>query len=164
LEVAEVLYAIYQLMTLKVPAPPPLTTPEPPTTQQMQVAQVANLQLLLPSTPPVVPLAKPRYPKGSIATFDAKLRRYRIAIPVGTQLQPLNGTGSLGADASHFEVETTEFAPPIVAVVPVTIYQKQTSTLPFYKNPIFWLAVGTTAAAAGGGGYMLYRRRRSLTR
>jgi hypothetical protein len=60
MEIGELLYAIYQLMTLKVPAPAPLTSPEPPTTQQIQIAQIAQVQLLLPTTPPVVTLGKPR--------------------------------------------------------------------------------------------------------
>jgi hypothetical protein len=112
----------------------------------------------------VVPLAKPRYPAGAITSWDAKLRRYRIAIPVGTQLNVTGFGEALGAAASHFEVETAEVAPPIVSTVPLTVFQKQTGTLPLYKNPMFWIALGTGAAAVGGGSYVLYRRRRGLTR
>lgn len=162
LEVAEALYAIYQLLSMDLPKPPPLTTPTPPSPTLPTHFAVISTQFLVPATKPVVPLAKPRYPAGSIAAFDPKLHVYRVAIPVGTQLNVLSG--ALGVAASHFEVETIDHAPSTVAVVPVTTYQKQTNTLPLYKNPIFWIGVGAVAAAAGGGGYVLYRRRRRLTR
>jgi len=163
LDVAEALYAIYQLLSMDLPKPPPLTTETPPSPLLPVNFAIVSTQFLVPATPPVVPLAKPRYPAGSIAAFDPKLHVYRVAIPVGTQLNALSGTG-FGAAASHFEVETIPNAPPIVTVVPITTYQKQTATLPLYKNPIFWVAIGATAAAAGSGGYALYRRRRRLTR
>jgi hypothetical protein len=162
LDVAEALYAIYQLLSMDLPKAPPLTSPEPPSPTLPVKLGILSTQFLVPATPPVVPLAKPRYPAGSIAAYDPKLRLYRVAIPVGTQLNVLSG--ALGAAASHFEVEMIDHAPSTVSVVPLTVYQKQTATLPLYKNPIFWIAVGTTAAAAGGGGYVLYRRRRRLTR
>lgn len=162
LDVAEALYAIYKLLSMDLPKAPPLTSPEPPSPTLPVKLGILSTQFLVPATPPVVPLAKPRYPAGSIAAYDPKLHVYRVAIPVGTQLNVLSG--ALGTAASHFEVEMIDHAPSTVSVVPLTAYQKQTATLPLYKNPIFWIAVGTTAAAAGGGGYVLYRRRRRLTR
>lgn len=167
LEVGELLYSIYKLLSMDIPKPPPLDTPAPPAVGPTKFTK--PVRVLLPLTPPVVPLAKPRYPAGSIAAYDVKLKRYRIAIPVGTQLN-IMGLGAVGtpqglaAAASHFEVETTENAPPMVAVVPVTTFQKQTGTLPVYKNPVFWTAVGVSAVAVGGGSYAVYRRRRGLTR
>lgn len=169
LEVGELLYAVYQLLSMDIPKPPPLTTPTPPPPPKalpvLKAGLVEKLKVILPaSMAPVVPLAKPRYPAGSIAAYDPKIKRYHVAIPNGTQLQ-LGDSGSvLGAAASHFEVETIDFSPPLVSVVPLTIFQKQTGTLPLYKNPIFWVALGASTAAVGGGGYVLYRRRRRLTR
>jgi hypothetical protein len=154
LEVTELLYAIYKVLTLKVPAPPPLTSPEPPAVTPSTVGQV-----LLPPTPPRVPAAKLRYPVGSIATYDPELRRYRVAIPVGARLQ-LGASNALGA-ATHYEAALEERVPPTVPLVPVTIYQRHTGTLPFYKTATFWIV---SAGVIATGGYVLYRRRARLTK
>jgi hypothetical protein len=170
LEIAEALYAIYKLLSMKFPKPVPLTTPTPPTPPQMAIVAVApkNLQVLMPVTPPVVPLAKSRYPEGTIAAFDVAIGQYRIAIPVGTQLPTqlagLGASGALGAAApTHNEVALDLTVPPQVPVVPLKALQVQTGTLPLHKNPKFWIAIGVGVVVVGGGGYVLYRRRRRLT-
>ena len=167
MEIAEVLYAIYKLLAMDFPKPPPLTAPTPPSVKTpsyiVNNVMVNGLHVMMPPTPPVVPLAKSRYPEGTIAAFDEKLQRYRIAIPIGTQLPTQLGDGAFGAAATHFEVAQTSSAPPQVPIVPLTPFQKQTNTLPLYKQPLFWGAIGASAAVVGGGGYALYRRRRRLT-
>jgi len=163
LEVAEALYAIYQLLSMDVPTAPPLNSATPPSPLRPIDFVIASAQFQIATTPPVVPLAKPRYPVGSITAFDPKLHVYRVAIPVGTKYE-LSGAGLGAATASHVEVAFATTAPATVPVVPLTVFQKQTATLPLYKSPIFWIAIGATAAAAGGGSYALYRRRRRLTR
>jgi hypothetical protein len=168
--IGEALYAIYKLLAMKLPAPIPLTTSEPPPPAVVaEVKAARDVQVVMPPTPPVVPLASSRYPVGTIATFDTKTQRYLIAIPVGTRLPAQFGSGFGGSGlgevpATHFIAATKEVVPSGVPVVPSTPFQRQTHTLPIYKKPLFWIAVGVTATAAGGGGYMLYRRRRSLTR
>jgi hypothetical protein len=169
MEIAEALYAIYKLLSMKFPKPVPLTSPTPPTPPQMAIVAVApkNLQVLMPATPPVVPLAKSRYPEGTIAAFDATVGQYRIAIPVGTQLPTqLGAFGALDLGATeptHNEVALDLTVPPQVPVVPLRTLQIQTGTLPLHKNPKFWIAIGVGVVVVSGGGYVLYRRRRRLT-
>lgn len=117
-------------------------------------------QVLLPLTPPLVPLATtPIYPRGSIAAFDPKIQRFRIAKRVGA------GLGNLGQDATHVVVQQTAATlPSSTSLVSLTEFQKATDTLPVTKQPVFWVVVGVGVIAAGAGGYALYRRRRRLTR
>jgi hypothetical protein len=117
-------------------------------------------QVLLPLTPPVVPLATtPIYPRGSIAAFDPKIQRFRIAKRVHTRLGAFE-------QSAPFEVvqQTAATLPSSTSLVALTEFQKATGTLPITKQPLFWVVVGTSVIAAGAGGYVLYRRRRRLTR
>jgi hypothetical protein len=154
LDVAELLYAIYKFLTTKVPPPPPLT-PEPPEPSTAPPSTAPPPKLALPATPPVVPLAKPRYPSGSIAAYDPKLHAYRVAIPAGSSL-----SDALGAAAPFVEVDVVASAPETATVMPLSVYQRQTGTLPLYKNTAFWIAVGVGALAVAGTSYTVYRRRR----
>lgn len=170
LEVAEALYAIYKLLSMEFPKPPPLNSPTPP----LKIADkfIGKLEFFRPllQLKPDVPLAKSRYPNGAIAAFDEKIQRYRVAIPVGTKFVPLATTPGFGdatpfgATATHFEVDQADKAPIKVPVVPLTAFQHQTDTLPLTKNPLFWTAIGVGVVAVGGASYALYRRRRRLTR
>jgi len=168
LEVAEALYAIYKLLSMDFPKPVPLNSPNPPLmTVAASFLNTGLMKAVLTLQPPVVPLAKSRYPDGAIAAFDEKIQRYRIAIPVGTKFVPLsNGLGAtapFGADASHFEVDQADKAPIKVPVVPIAAFQQQTATLPITKKPLFWAAIGAGVLVVGAGaGYALYRRRRRL--
>jgi hypothetical protein len=191
LDVAELVYAVIKLLARDFPKPQPLTTATPPVVSPKAalmtnllatvgpkamattMATAANVvmncpppipvsgQLLLPLTPPIVPLATlrlpSRYPPGTIAMFDSKLQRFRIAIPIGTSLSGLNAP-----NVTHFEVEQPATLPavdPPIPAIPPTTFQKATGTLPLYKQPLFWVAVGTGVGVVGGGGYALYRRR-----
>lgn len=174
LAVAEVVYAILKLLSMDIPkGPGPMTSPEPPPpppppapgAPPQAPPPVPTEKIVLPATPPVVPASAfaSKYPVGTIATYDPKLRRYRVAIPLGKRLELGQSTNALAA-ASHFEVAQVDQPPAGSSVVPLTPFQKQTDTLPLYKNPLFWTAVGISAVAVGGGGYALYRRRQRLTR
>jgi hypothetical protein len=186
LDVAELVYAVIKLLSRTYPKPQPLTTSTPPAVspkaamltnlmatatigpKAMTMATAADIvmncpppvppsgQLLLPLTPPIVPLAQlpSRYPVGTIAAFNPATGRYLIAIRIGTSL-----SGSGVSSVTHFVVEQPATLPTGVSTVPLTALQKATGTLPLYKQPLFWVAVGTGAAAIGGGGYVLYRRR-----
>jgi hypothetical protein len=125
-------------------------------------ATLPSGHLLLALSPPTVPLAalRPpvRYPPGAIAAFDPKIKRYRVAIRIGTVL---SGIGA--SSVTHFEVQQPKTLPVGVPETTLFTFQKATGTLPLYKNPLFWTAIGVGAVAVGGGSYVLYRRRRRLT-
>jgi len=180
LDVAELIYAVLKLLAQDFPKSPPSTTSAPPKVmplmpasigpKAMSMATAADIVMgcpppvppsgrpLLPLTPPIVPLAqlpsRSRYPAGTIATFNPATGRYLVAIRIGTSLSGLGASS-----ATHFVVEQPATLPAGVPTVPRTAFQKATGTLPLYKQPLFWVAVGTGAAAIGGGGYVLYRRR-----
>ena len=186
LDVAELVYVIVKFLATDFPKPPSLTSkPLPPGIAAIRADMIAALptmmsmataadavtnceppppvsgQVLLPLSPPVVPLATGSiiYPPGAIAAFDPKIHRFRIAIRFGTTLS------GFGTDATHEIVpRTTTTAPSGVPEVTLTQFQTATGTLPLFKKPVFWIVIGVGAIAVGGGGYVLYRRRRRLTR
>jgi hypothetical protein len=165
--VADLAYAIYKLLSNKFPPPPVLTPPAKvgvaALVQSLSVGAQLFYQSPKPPATPVLPVPtlppELRYPVGTIAAFDPKIKKYRIAVPIGTKLG-LGAHGSLGADATHVERAPISTVPSGVPTIPLTIFQKETGTLPFYKNPVFWVSIGVGAAAVGGGtAFIVYRRR-----
>lgn len=168
--VADLAYAIYKLLSNKFPPPPVLTPPANIPAAALVNSLSIGVQLFqkapaTPPAPPVLPKPTTRYPVGTIAAFDPKLNKYRLAIPLGTRLTLAATThDSLGAaaDVTHMEVPTSSTVPSGIPTIPLTIFQRSTGTLPFYKKPVFWVSIGVSAAAVGGGAaFMVYRRRRA---
>lgn len=90
----------------------------------------------------------PSYPKGSIAAFDPKLAKYRIAAPVA-------GLSGFGA-AAFRQVATSSTVPTGVRMVTMSEFESETGTRPWYKS---WktYAIAGGVAVVGVGGYMLLR-------
>jgi hypothetical protein len=162
--VAELAYAIYKLLSNKMPPPPSVTPPANVSVAALVPSLAIGAQLFQvkgTATQPILPAPTvPRFPPGTIAAFDPKLGKYRIAIPIGTRFS----LGALDAAApTHQEATSSSTVPsvvPPIPIVPLRIYRQSTGTTPFYQKPVFWISIGLGAAAAGGGvGYVVYRRR-----
>lgn len=125
----------------------------------------AAAQMTAEPVPPVTPSAAApaplgpsvtTYPAGSITAFDAKTNMWRVAVPAGSL-----GLGIFGATASFTEVAPTQSPPAGATQVSPTQFQKQTGTLPIYKQWWFWGAIGGAAIGVGGTLVLLRRRKRA---
>lgn len=158
--VAELAYAIYKLLSNKFPPPPVVKPPANVSVAALVPSLVIGAQFLFqqsgtPAAPVLPAPTVPRFPPGTVAAFDPKLGKYRLAIPIGTRLGALDA-----AATTHMEVPSSGTVPSGVPTIPLTIFQRSTGTTPFYKKPVFWVSIGLGTAAVGGGiGYTVYRRR-----
>lgn len=189
--IGELLYAIYQLLALKYDPPAPVEdkAPQLPTSAanvkaaldairaplvttaqrvaetvtQCAPAPVIDGRPLLPLSTPSVPLAtKPVvYPAGAITAFDPSIRKYRVAIPVGTTL-----SGEPAVTGAYYEAAQMALVPFDAArqvrlpLVSLNEFHKKINQTPLYKQPLFWVGIGSTLALAGGT-IAVTRKRRS---
>jgi hypothetical protein len=164
LKVSEALYAIYELLSRHVPAPPDLSTSDPPLempaglvnllTEDQRLGPVL-LSLLDPNASRIVlpPLAR-RYAPGSVAVYHRSKKSFQIYSP---------STGGLGAAA----VVPAGF----VLVAELKTLPKDVRFLgevdsPFYQKPVFWaFALGSVAVVGGTTALVIgrHRRRRSAS-
>lgn len=126
----------------------------------------SSTQPFPPSTPfPTsggTPQTYTNLPVGSITSFSTKTGLWRVAIPVGTTLPAQTGLGDLfglGQAATFTEVPAVATPPASATQVPEGDFEKKTGTQPFFKKPLFWVAVAGGVVVLGGGAMLLRRRR-----
>ena len=90
-------------------------------------------------------------PTGTIHFFDARLGRFRIAVPIG-----LAGFG----EATHVEIAPVATAPTGSQPVTESEFLDKTDQKPWYKKPLIWVGVGAGLLVVGTGTYFIARRRR----
>lgn len=170
---------IQKAIPILIPGLKPATTTQ--FTIRPDIAQmVIGSKFVATTAKPPTGAVKP----GTIYALSKKLTkaaggqpRYRIAVPRGAGL----GFGSIGVmeDGAFGNcifgdcglgqtAPLVESTPPGGATTPPvapgrsvteTELEKQTGTLPFFKKPLFWVAVVGGAAAVGGGYYYMRRRK-----
>lgn len=94
------------------------------------------------------------YPEGTIATWDAPRRVFRIAVPVGLG----------GGAATHTEVDAAADKPAEAHLIALTDFEKAIGAVPWYRNWRVWAVAGGVAAAGGLGVWLLRRRQRRQRR
>ena len=113
-------------------------------------------------------------PAGSIYAPSSKFPgKFRVAIPRaagglgglgvmsdGMFGECMFGDCGLGAAAAFTEVAPVTAPPAGATQVTEKELEAKTGQTPFYKKPLFWVAVAGGVVVIGGGGYWLVRRRK----
>jgi hypothetical protein len=125
---------------------------------------------------PAPPIAKPKYPPGSIARFNVDRKVWSIYVPVGSTVAGLGifdlnnhclyGDCGLGQDDTEEPPPsgTTKGGEELEPKDPVTgrpLPQggQERTKRPLYKKPLFWVVIVGGVAVVGTGGYFLLRRK-----
>ena len=131
------------------------------------LAPRANMAVMAPSTSTAVPdatvpgvmpgmtLPLTAHPPGSITAFDPAINRWRVAFP------PTAGFGMFSAPGVFIEQASLLAPDPSDTQVPLKDFQAKLGQTPFYKKPLFWVAVAGGVVVVGGGSYFLLRKRRT---
>lgn len=163
------------LAAVKVFFPPTTTSgaTQPSSALISQLISPIKLTMATGVVATATPAGQQSFPAGTIYAFSKKIGKYRIAIPKGMGGglgieqsgvfgDCVFGDCGLGAAATMTEVAPSSTPPPNGVPTTETELEKRTGTLPFYKNWMFWAAVGGGVAVVGTGTALLLHRRKKV--
>jgi hypothetical protein len=143
--------------------------PKPPAAAPAPAAVPMTVQAIPMQTAQLAPVVvQSKYPAGSVARFNVDRKVWVIYAPAGS----IAGLGIFDAnlncvygDCGGLGQETEEPAPGTkVGEEPTKPAEtpdagKEHDKKPFYKKPLFWVAIAGGVAVVGTGGYFLLRRK-----